>query len=628
MGLVVTFYSYKGGVGRTMALANIAIILANEGHKVLVVDWDLDSSGLYSYFNADNCEILPNRLENDDGLIQLLSNMVSPASEFKRNWRNYIHKVTLSDDRSFTFLSSGNKSASYTDKLYDFNWRDFYEKNDGAGHQFLQQLREEWKGQESGYDFVLIDSRTGLAESARICTVDMPDVLIPVFTSNNQSLEVAKVAKAFQESRQEHSTPLTVYPLPSCIEMGTGHREEEEWLDKFAESFGSFYRDGWLPIPTEREKQNELDDNEIKQILKHVAIPKIASFCFGEKLPALNEQLNSAFKKGYNLQGDVTRSYKITAHVISDNFRNLQWLADVTSAEAFEMSSQNPIIEDLQKHPRKRLSRKSTKPSINTPSTENTDSTESKSKYSKLAEAAIFFAIVLTSLASIQILGLGIINWIESLTNKNLQNRIIYYRVDDRSQSAERNAEFKNLQYKHCISRSILLKNNDIETVVEFSDRRKIRQKLTIKEPVESNKFCDYIKTKEILLGEGETGTFIIDLVEAILDWNEFNQTENSSSSTSKTIVTVLIHDEEASAIKDNSIDSKKKEYLKKLFEQASKKNIFLTIMPFKKDVADRLSAESNGLKNIKICHISRGEEIDTCLKETFNNARAFTNLK
>ena len=44
---VYTFYSYKGGVGRSMALANLAVLLAREhGHDVIVVDWDLEAPGL------------------------------------------------------------------------------------------------------------------------------------------------------------------------------------------------------------------------------------------------------------------------------------------------------------------------------------------------------------------------------------------------------------------------------------------------------------------------------------------------------------------------------------------------------------------------------------------------------
>src|SRR5438270_2162491 len=50
MGEVITFYSYKGGVGRTMALANTAAMLAARGWRVLAADWDLEAPGLHHYF--------------------------------------------------------------------------------------------------------------------------------------------------------------------------------------------------------------------------------------------------------------------------------------------------------------------------------------------------------------------------------------------------------------------------------------------------------------------------------------------------------------------------------------------------------------------------------------------------
>ena len=49
-GRIVTFYSYKGGTGRSMALANFAWIQAASGKKVLVIDWDLEAPGLHRYF--------------------------------------------------------------------------------------------------------------------------------------------------------------------------------------------------------------------------------------------------------------------------------------------------------------------------------------------------------------------------------------------------------------------------------------------------------------------------------------------------------------------------------------------------------------------------------------------------
>src|SRR5438094_11627 len=43
----ITFYSYKGGVGRTLAIANVATYLALLGQKVVAVDFDLEAPGLH-----------------------------------------------------------------------------------------------------------------------------------------------------------------------------------------------------------------------------------------------------------------------------------------------------------------------------------------------------------------------------------------------------------------------------------------------------------------------------------------------------------------------------------------------------------------------------------------------------
>ena len=50
-GRIITFYSYKGGTGRSMALANVAWILASAGRRVLAIDWDFEAPGLHRYFH-------------------------------------------------------------------------------------------------------------------------------------------------------------------------------------------------------------------------------------------------------------------------------------------------------------------------------------------------------------------------------------------------------------------------------------------------------------------------------------------------------------------------------------------------------------------------------------------------
>jgi MinD-like ATPase involved in chromosome partitioning or flagellar assembly len=48
--MIYTFYSYKGGVGRSMALANIAERFHEKGLRVIIVDWDLEAPGLETFF--------------------------------------------------------------------------------------------------------------------------------------------------------------------------------------------------------------------------------------------------------------------------------------------------------------------------------------------------------------------------------------------------------------------------------------------------------------------------------------------------------------------------------------------------------------------------------------------------
>ena len=48
---IFTFYSYKGGVGRTLAAANVAYTLAGWGRHVLLIDMDLEARGLSSFLD-------------------------------------------------------------------------------------------------------------------------------------------------------------------------------------------------------------------------------------------------------------------------------------------------------------------------------------------------------------------------------------------------------------------------------------------------------------------------------------------------------------------------------------------------------------------------------------------------
>jgi cellulose biosynthesis protein BcsQ len=77
-GTIITFYSYKGGTGRTMALANVAWLLASNGHRVLAIDWDLESPGLHRYFHPF---LVDKELRGSDGVIDLIREYALAATK-------------------------------------------------------------------------------------------------------------------------------------------------------------------------------------------------------------------------------------------------------------------------------------------------------------------------------------------------------------------------------------------------------------------------------------------------------------------------------------------------------------------------------------------------------------------
>ena len=91
MKSIITFYSYKGGVGRTMALANVAVLLAQRGLHVLAVDWDLEAPGLERYFGYFTVE------QRKGGLLSLLREEHKGS---RGHYREHLSRVTGTVDGS------------------------------------------------------------------------------------------------------------------------------------------------------------------------------------------------------------------------------------------------------------------------------------------------------------------------------------------------------------------------------------------------------------------------------------------------------------------------------------------------------------------------------------------------
>src|SRR5262245_42486029 len=108
-GKIVTFYSYKGGTGRTMALANIAWILATNGKRVLVIDWDLEAPGLHRYLHPF---LEDKELTSTPGLIDYFVDVevaarVGDTSDGAPWWKPWTSLVRYTTSLEFDFPGEG-----------------------------------------------------------------------------------------------------------------------------------------------------------------------------------------------------------------------------------------------------------------------------------------------------------------------------------------------------------------------------------------------------------------------------------------------------------------------------------------------------------------------------------------
>jgi hypothetical protein len=224
-GQIITFYSYKGGTGRTMALANVAWIIASNGWRVLAVDWDLESPGLHRFFHPFLDETV---IAATPGVIEMIGNFAHAATNPEPRppgWhREYAqvepYAVSLAwdhfpGDGTLDLLFAGQQNLDYGASFGYFDWDNFYDRL-GGGH-FFDAMREDMK---RNYDYVLIDSRTGLSDIAGICTIQFPDILVDCFTLNDQSIDGASQVARRVATRHHHARNIKILPVPMRIEDG------------------------------------------------------------------------------------------------------------------------------------------------------------------------------------------------------------------------------------------------------------------------------------------------------------------------------------------------------------------------------------------------------------------------
>jgi hypothetical protein len=232
-GRIITFYSYKGGTGRSMTMANVAWILASNGYRVLAIDWDLEAPGLHRYLRPF---LLDPELTETAGLIDFFVHFTEAAriqagqkeKSFSTGRPWFYDRADLTryavrldhefpEGAAFDFIGAGRQGPSYGMRVNSFQWGEFYEKLGGG--VFLEAMKDKLRKQ---YDYILIDSRTGLSDTSGICTVQMPDELVVCFTLNRQSIFGAAAMARSADGQRRLPTGeqgLRIWPVPTRVEL-------------------------------------------------------------------------------------------------------------------------------------------------------------------------------------------------------------------------------------------------------------------------------------------------------------------------------------------------------------------------------------------------------------------------
>ena len=170
----VVFYSIKGGVGRSTALAACAWALADSGQRVLVLDLDLESPGL-------STSLLPSSRQPAYGITDwLVEDLVNNGDAIL----DQMHASLGTQQRGGELIvvpSHGDEPGEYVSKLGRV-WMPGFTA-DGQRQTWSERLLRMIQQLEAQHQptIVLIDSRAGIDEVASACVTDLGAKLIYLF---------------------------------------------------------------------------------------------------------------------------------------------------------------------------------------------------------------------------------------------------------------------------------------------------------------------------------------------------------------------------------------------------------------------------------------------------------------
>jgi cellulose biosynthesis protein BcsQ len=171
--IVTSFYSLRGGVGRSTALAYTAQILASRGHSVLCVDMDLEAPALAALFGKED------EIREGQGLVSILL-----ALDQGEEPDIVQHIIRVSESDELYCLPAGIPNADYARRLRLLDPEGWYREERNPLRALLDGISTRLPFQP---DIVLMDARTGISPMSAPLLFDLSDLAVVTFFPHPQS---------------------------------------------------------------------------------------------------------------------------------------------------------------------------------------------------------------------------------------------------------------------------------------------------------------------------------------------------------------------------------------------------------------------------------------------------------
>jgi hypothetical protein len=179
---ILVFYSFKGGVGRSTALASFAIQRTRAGERVVVIDFDLDAPGIGVLLAADSSGTTASW-----GAIDYLLERPYDSVDL-RGYYHACRQSTVTQSGEILVFPAGKMNSDYLGKLARIDFELPVGDAVSPFVKLLHQVRDELHP-----DWILLDTRTGLSESSGMLLGGLAHLHVLFGTSSEQSWQGLQV---------------------------------------------------------------------------------------------------------------------------------------------------------------------------------------------------------------------------------------------------------------------------------------------------------------------------------------------------------------------------------------------------------------------------------------------------